>query len=110
MKNLLKLKKTKEVCSFLGGVVFGTAGIAILASEEAKKVYTNATAIGMRAKDKIMEKATIIQENAGDICAEAKEINEKKSLKNKSSIINDNSNIIEDNSNVTDDKVDLIIE
>lgn len=110
MKNLLKLKKTKEVCSFLGGVVFGTAGIAILASNEAKKVYTNATAIGMRAKDKIMEKATIIQENAGDIYADAKEINENKSLKNKSSIIKDNSNIIEDKSNITDDKSDLIIE
>lgn len=110
MKNLLKLKKTKEVCSFLGGVIFGTAGIAILASNEAKKVYTNATAIGMRAKDKIMEKATLIQENAGDIYAEAKEINEKKSLKNKSSIIEDNSNIIEDNSNITDDKSELIIE
>lgn len=110
MKNLLKLKKTKEVCSFLGGVIFGTAGIAILASNEAKKVYTNATAIGMRAKDKIMEKATLIQENAGDIYAEAKEINEKKSLKNKSSIIKDNSNIIEDNSNITDDKSELIIE
>lgn len=110
MKNLLKLKKTKEVCSFLGGVVFGTAGIAILASEEAKKVYTNATAIGMRAKDKIMEKATIIQENAGDIYADAKEINENKSLKNKFSIIKDNSNIIGDKSNITDDKSDLIIE
>lgn len=110
MKNLLKLKKTKEVCSFLGGVVFGTAGIAILASEEAKKVYTNATAIGMRAKNKIMEKATIIQENAGDIYADAKEINENKSLKNKSSIIKDNSNIIGDKSNITDDKSDLIIE
>lgn len=110
MKNLLKLKKTKEVCSFLGGVVFGTAGIAILASEEAKKVYTNATAIGMRAKDKIMEKATIIQENAGDIYADAKEINENKLLKNKSSIIKDNSNIIGDKSNITDDKSDLIIE
>lgn len=110
MKKLLKLKKTKEVCSFLGGVVFGTAGIAILASEEAKKVYTNATAIGMRAKDKIMEKATIIQENAGDIYADAKEINENKSLKNKSSIIKDNSNIIGDKSNITDDKSDLIIE
>ena len=110
MKNLLKLKKTKEVCSFLGGVVFGTAGIAILASEEAKKVYSNATAIGMRAKDKIMEKATIIQENAGDIYADAKEINENKSLKNKSSIIKDNSNIIGDKSNITDDKSDLIIE
>lgn len=109
MKNLLKLKKTKEVCSFLGGILFGTAGIAILASDEAKKVYTNATAIGMRAKDKIMEKATIIQENAGDIYAEAKDINEKKSLKNKSSIIENNSNIINENSDVIDDESDLII-
>lgn len=109
MKNLLKLKKTKEVCSFLGGILFGTAGIAILASDEAKKVYTNATAIGMRAKDKIMEKATIIQENAGDIYSEAKDINEKKSLKNKSSIIENNSNIINENSDVIDDESDLIL-
>lgn len=44
----------------------------ILASDDAKKVYTNCTAAVLRAKDCVMKTATTVQENAEDILAEAR--------------------------------------
>lgn len=70
--------KCKRVGLFLGGVLFGTAGVKVLASTDAKKFYVNCLAAGLRAKDCVMTTATNIQENAEDILAEAKEINEKR--------------------------------
>lgn len=70
--------KWKKAGLFLGGVLFGTAGVKILASDDAKKFYINSLAAGLRAKDCVMTTATNIQENAEDILAEAKEINEKR--------------------------------
>ena len=61
---------------FAGGALFGTGGVAILSSKDAKKVYTNCTAAVLRAKSCVMKTATSVQENAGDILAEAKQINE----------------------------------
>lgn len=61
---------------FAAGVAFGTAGIKILTSNDAKKLYTNCTAAVLRAKSCVMKTATSVQENAGDILAEAKQINE----------------------------------
>lgn len=66
---------TKPLLTFLGGVLFGTAGIKLLSSRDAKKVYTHCTAATLRAKDSIVKTATTIQENAEDILAEAKQIN-----------------------------------
>ncbi len=60
---------------FLGGVLFGTAGIRILSSRDAKKVYAHCTAAALRAKDEIVDKATILKENCADIYEEAKQIN-----------------------------------
>ena len=49
-------KKTiKGASLFAGGVAFGTAGIKILASKDAKKVYTNCAAAALRAKDFVMK-------------------------------------------------------
>lgn len=67
--------KCKRIGLFLGGVLFGTAGVKVLASTDAKKFYINCLAAGLRAKDCVMSTATSIQENAEDILAEAKEIN-----------------------------------
>ncbi len=61
---------------FAAGVAFGTAGIKILSSSDAKKVYTSCTAAALRAKDCVMKTVTKVQENAEDIYAEAKQINE----------------------------------
>ena len=79
MSNILKgLKKVdgKKTGIFAAGVLFGTAGIKVLSSKDAKKLYTNCTAAVLRAKDCVMKTATKIQENAEDILAEAKQINE----------------------------------
>ena len=57
------------------GVLFGTAGIKLLSSKDAKKVYTHCMAATLRAKDSVMKTVTTIQENAKDIPAEAKQIN-----------------------------------
>ena len=68
----------QKIGLFLGGVLFGTAGVKVLASTDAKKFYINCLAAGLRAKDCVMTTATNIQENAEDILAEAKDINEKR--------------------------------
>jgi len=70
--------KFKKSGLFAAGVLFGTAGIKILTSKDAKKLYTGCTAAVLRAKDCIMKTATNLQENAEDIFAEAKEINEER--------------------------------
>lgn len=70
--------KWDKVGLFAGGVLFGTAGIKMLGSSDAKKAYVNCVAAGLRAKDCVMSTATNIQENAEDILAEAKEINRKR--------------------------------
>ena len=79
MSNILKgLKKVdgKKTGIFAAGVAFGTAGIKILTSKDAKKLYTNCTAAVLRAKACVMKTASAIQENAEDIYAEAQQINE----------------------------------
>lgn len=66
---------------FLGGVLFGTAGIRILSSKDAKKVYTHCTAAALRAKDVVVDQATTLQENCADIYEGAKAINEERARK-----------------------------
>ena len=61
---------------FAAGVLFGTAGIKLLSSKDAKKVYTECTAAVLRAKDCVMKTVTTVLENAGDIYADAQQINE----------------------------------
>lgn len=72
---MMDLFKMKRIGLFVGGVLFGTAGVKILMSDDAKRVYTHTTAAVLRAKDCVMKTVTDIQENAEDILAEAKEIN-----------------------------------
>ena len=78
MWDILKVKKAGL---FAGGVLFGTAGVKLLSSKDAKKFYTNCTAAVLRAKDSLMKTATTVQENAGDILAEAQQINEERAAK-----------------------------
>ena len=68
---------TKLAC-FVGGVLFGSVGIKLLSSKDAKKVYTSCTAAALRAKSCVMKTAAAIQENAEDIYAEAQQINEER--------------------------------
>ena len=73
--------KMKNLGIFVGGVLFGTAGVKLLSSKEAKKVYTHCTAAALRAKECVMDTVTSVQENAEDILAEAKQINEEREAK-----------------------------
>ena len=78
MLDILKKIDIKKTGIFAAGVLFGTAGVKVLGSKDAKKVYTNCTAAALRAKDCVMKTATTIQENAEDIYAEAQQINEER--------------------------------
>lgn len=68
----------KKLGLFAGGVLFGTAGIAILSSKDAKNAYTHCTAAVLRGKDSVMKTAATVKENCGDIYEDAKDINEKR--------------------------------
>ena len=62
----MKLQKEvlKKVGLFASGVLFGTAGIKVLSSDDAKKVYTHSTAAVLRAKTCVMKVASTVQEDA----------------------------------------------
>ena len=74
----MKIDNLKKPGLFAAGVLFGTAGIKILTSKDAKKLYTNCTAAGLRAKETVMNTVTTVQENAEDIYEGAKQINEER--------------------------------
>lgn len=65
----------KKIGLFVGGVLFGTAGISILSGKDAKKVYTHCTAAVLRGKDGVMNTVATVKENCEDIYADAKDIN-----------------------------------
>lgn len=66
----------KKVAIFAGGTLLGSAGFKLLGSRDARKVYTQATAAALRCKESVMTTVTSVQEAAGDILADAKDINE----------------------------------
>ena len=70
-----------KLACFIGGALFGSVGIKLLSSKDAKKAYTHITAAGLRMKDSAMKTVATVQENAGDIQASAKDINEKRAAK-----------------------------
>ena len=79
----------KKVAIFVGGMLFGSAGFKILASKDAKKVYTQTTAAVLRMKDCTMETVSRVQEEAGDILADAKAINEARAAAAEQEVIAD---------------------
>ena len=88
---MLKLKNVdwKKTGIFAAGVLFGTAGIKALSSDDAKNVYTNCTAAVLRAKSCVMKTAAVIQENAEDIYAGAKQINEEREAAAEAAVVAD---------------------
>ena len=81
MLNCLKNVDWKKTGIFAAGVAFGTAGIKALSSDDAKNVYTQGTALVLRAKDCVMKVVTTVQENAEDIYEAAKNVNEERAAK-----------------------------
>ena len=74
------MKHYVRLACFVGGALFGSVGVKLLASKDAKNAYTHITA-GLRMKDSVMETVTSVQENAADILAAAKDINEARAAK-----------------------------
>lgn len=79
----------KKFGLFAAGVLFGTAGIKVLSSKDAKKVYTHTTAAVLQAKDSVMETVTTVRENAEDIYADAKAINQQRAQQEADAVIED---------------------
>ena len=77
----------KRLGMFAAGVLFGTAGLKILGSKDAQKVYAHTTAAVLRAKDSVMKTINTIQEGAQDVYADAQDINESRAQKEAEAII-----------------------
>ncbi len=79
----------KKFGLFAAGVLLGTAGIKVLSSKDAKKVYPHTNAAVLRAKDSVMETVTAVRENAEDIYADAKAINQQRAQQEADAVIED---------------------
>ena len=67
-----------KIALFVGGALFGSAGIKVLTSKDAKKAYTHTTAAVLRCKEQVMKDVETVQENCADILADAKRLNEER--------------------------------
>ncbi len=79
----------RKIGLFAAGVLFGTAGIKLLGSRDAKKVYAHTTAAALRAKEDVMKTVTAVREGADDIYAEAKAINERRAEVEAAAVVED---------------------
>ena len=79
----------KKLGLFAAGVLFGTAGIKLLGSKDAKKVYAHTTAAALRAKEGVMKMVTAVREGAEDVYADAKTINERRAEAEAAAVVED---------------------
>ena len=63
---------------FVGGMLFATKGIELLASKTAYRTFVRAAAFGLRCRDDVMGSVTAVRERCEDIYAEAVELNEER--------------------------------
>ena len=59
---------------FAGGVLFGSLGLKLLASKEAKHVYAKAVATSYKLKDGIDATVSTVKQHADDVLEEAKDL------------------------------------
>ena len=69
------MKQYVHLACFAGGALFGSVGLKLLTSRDAKKVYTHLAGGGLGAGGCGGETVTTVQEEAADILAAAKDIN-----------------------------------
>ena len=79
----------KKLGLFAAGVLFGTAGIKLMGSRDAKKVYAHTTAAALRAKEGVMKTVTAVREGAEDVYADAKAINERRAEAEAAAVVED---------------------
>ncbi|MBQ1616220.1 MAG: hypothetical protein II086_03090 [Ruminococcus sp.] len=93
-----------KIALFIGGALFGSVGVKLLASKDAKKAYTHVTAAALRCKDEVMRNVDAVQENCSDILADAKAINEARAAKTAEAVIEDTSE------DIANDAAEAVIE
>lgn len=81
----------KKIGMFAAGVLFGTAGLKVLGSKDARKVYAHTTAAALRAKDSVMTTVTALREGAEDVYADAKAINDRRAEAEAAAVVEDTS-------------------
>lgn len=75
IKELVSLGKfAKKSGVFAGGVLFGSLGLKLLASKEAKHVYAKAVATSYKLKDGIDATVSTVKQHADDVLEEAKDL------------------------------------
>ena len=79
----------KKIGLFAAGVLFGTAGIKLLGSRDAKRAYAHTTAAALRAKEDVLKTVTAVREGAEDVYADAKEINERRAETEAAAVVED---------------------
>ena len=79
----------KKIALFAAGVLFGTAGIKLLGSKDAKRAYAHTTAAALRAKEDVLKTVTAVREGAEDVYADAKEINERRAEAEAAAVVED---------------------
>ena len=87
---MIKSGLKREAAYFAGGILFGTAGLKLLGSRDAKRGYAHIAAAVIRVKDEIMKNVTAAREAYSDIIADAHDINANRE-KNAEVIIEDES-------------------
>ncbi len=84
------MKAIGKIALFVGGSVFGSAGLKLLGSKDARKLYAaHATAAVLRCKDQVMRDVETVQEGCSDILADAKAINEGRAASEEEKFIED---------------------
>lgn len=79
----------KKIGMFGAGVLFGTVGLKILGSKDARRLYAHTTAAVLRAKESVMQTVTAVREGAEDVYADAKDINETRAQADAEAVIED---------------------
>lgn len=83
----------KHLGLFAAGIAFGSAGLKLLTSKDAKNVYAHTTAAVLRVKENVMQTVTAIREGAEDIYADAKDINDRRAEAETVIVVEDTSEV-----------------
>lgn len=74
----MKKELVTKLAVFIGGTVFGSIGLKLLSSKDAKNLYAHIAAAGFRMKDCALDTVDKVQASAEDVLAQAKDINAKR--------------------------------
>ena len=83
------MKNGGKIALFLGGALFGSAGLKLLSSQDARKVYSHVTAATLRCRDEVMRHVDLVQEGCSDVLADARAINAERAAKAEDAVIED---------------------